>query len=831
MFPNFSSLDPVASETMFSRAGASLDVSKKMAWIRIISAVANGLVIETNPSISSFASNYGNTERSGKIGVDFSGNPVFAENDRAYRPSPTIDGIEIEGGNMGLSRKAKFNITCYSLAQADLLSQYMLEPGYTLLVEFGWNSIDSMTQRIPLGNRSDVVCSFISFNDYAKVKKHRTDSKGEYEGFMGYITDSSFVSSNDETYILNVEITTLGEIPTYLQVHRANVDPTQPPTGNNQFDVSDIKKSSENASTIGISLFQQMFNKLPGIKQTQEVKKLQNEVDINGNKWSHEGNYINIDETTRETIMGILEDRNDVDDLPDGTSLISDQSFIRLELAFEILNKFTINLKSKKSASTCKCETYDFRINTNDTIIRAHPWMFSTDSSKLYIPNRRLPNFDLARAIKKGGDDITQNVINVDSLGNPNTIVDGCPFPPTEGDIYEFPSLSELKDEFSMDSRLNAMSLDAKPGEWGYLRNLYINYDFFIQVLNRSDYVAKDVYYEILNGLSSAVNSYWDFDIFNVPTPKENSQGSLSLHMAIRDMSFTGRVSVSKNDDSPNYVTINNQQVPVFNASGIDCPFLSSKINIEMPAAKRNQVLAKRNTRYPYKRNTQIDSQPISATAGNVFATDYPDPVLLVLNSFEIVEEEEEPQLQQSDDVNTPRGWKQSFGQLLGIVDSPEEQKTKAKLKKNVDFFTQRATILPLIKNRKTKADEDTPLEQVVIVGAWNDPSLLKRVELEYIKRETRAESNVGGRFGLGSQQTNKENGTSDPTVELNAAIIGIEFEFEIIGLSSISVGDLFRVRGLPGAFNNSTFQVFSITHNLSNGFWTTSVTSKQRQI
>lgn len=827
LFPNFSALSKITSEQLFKRAGANVDVSKKQAWIRIISPVDNGLVMETFSTVSSFAENYGNKERSGKIGVDFAGKPVFAPNDRAYRPSPTIDGIEVEGGNMGLSRKTKFKVTCYSLAQADLLSKYLLEPGYTLLVEFGWNSNDALAQRILLGDKSKIICDFISFNDYIKVQKHRTDSKGEYEGFMGYITDSSFSSTDDEQYLLDVEITSLGEIPTYLQVHRTNVDATKPPSGNNQFKVRDINSDAASSSTIGRSLFQIMYNKLTGAKQTLEVKNMINETDGNNNPWSDAGNYINMDkEIHKNTIKSVKKNKGAEAAEEAGVDLdpiISDQSFIRLELAFEILNKFTINLKpSTPNKNSCGCETYDFRINTYDTIIRAHPWMFSTDSSKLYIPNRQLPNFNL-QAVLTSKSTISGGVIDLQQLGNSDYVVDGCPFaatagPQTDGtskstikEIYEFPSRVELKDAVVWDDNLKVMQIDAKAGEWGYLRNLYINFDFFIEVLNRSDYVAKDVYYEILNGISSAANSYWDFDIFNVPKVEKNEEGQLDLHMAIRDMTFTGRITVSTTKDT-NYITINNMEVPIFNASGIDCPFLSSNVNISMPAAKRNQVLAQRNSQNPASKFTQIDSQPINSTKNNIFAKYSPDPVLEVLNSFEVVlnsgpqsegarargEGKKEPE-------ETRYFWQKSVA----------EEKAEAAIKKNVEYFTQRATILPLIKSRKEKISNDTNLNDFLIVGAWNDPVLLKRVELEYISRESQIYNYV----------------STDGNIDLNAAIIGIDFTFDVIGISSISVGDIFRIKGLPGTFNNSTFQVFTVTHTLSDGFWKTSVTSKQRQL
>ena len=49
--------------------------------------------------------------------------------------------------------------------------------------------------------------------------------------------------------------------------------------------------------------------------------------------------------------------------------------------------------------------------------------------------------------------------------------------------------------------------------EWGYLKDLYIDFDFFSECIESTGLFTKDVYYKILNGLSSAVNMIWDFQI------------------------------------------------------------------------------------------------------------------------------------------------------------------------------------------------------------------------------------------------------------------------------------------------------------------------------
>lgn len=775
------------SDMLLTNKGRNLTMSKKMSWVRISSALGGkGLSIQSFPEKSTFADRYGNSTRSGNIGVDFDGNAVYAESDRAHRPSPTIGSLNIQNGNKGLSRKATFAITCYSLKQAELLAPYLMEPGYTLLIEFGWNSIESLSQLNKLN-----ACEIAKFNNYSYIKNKREKSNGEYDGFMGYITNGGFTNGNDDTYVIDVEITTLGEIPTYLQTQK-KTNPESTDKGqntevvtNNPYKVSDINTTSE--SDVGKALFQQMFNRLPGIKQTKQTKGLINKKDKRGNLWSHKGNFINIDETVRNTIMqqlsGNIVAGNEKVQIPDGLQLIGEQSYIRLELAFELLNQFGSNLTPKPPTKACSgAETMNYRIDTSKTLIRGHKHMFSIDGSKLFIPNKNLPDFGLVRTLTS--NDAVDNSKLVD-VKNPTIVSRANIF---EDDNYAFPQLKPLEnvDEFTIPG---SIPIKTQAYEWGYLDDLFVNFEFFLEVINRPNYVAKDVYYEILNGISSAANSYWEFEITDLPQQSNINKENYPYQMVVRDLTFTGRVGSQIDDDS---LKVNGQSVPRFFATGVDSPFLTAGLNIEIPAAKRNSVLGKRSSK---KQEVLTEGQSIDIST-NIFAK-LEDPVITILNSLNVDLDGE-----LSEDGETTGG-------------NTEEADAETIREQNLEFFMNRATIIPTIQDRKTKINlkssfwtsnsSKDKLDAILLVGAWNDPAIFKALEV---------------------QHEVKEDGSKN-----NPAILGIEFKFDIMGISGLKIGDLFQIRDLPGEFKNGVFQVWSIEHNLSDNLWKTSVTSRQRNI
>ena len=115
-FPQLSAINSTILERINSRIGNNLEASRLKPWIRIISSVGNWLQIESIPNSDNFTTRYGDYQKSGAIGLDINGKPVYVPNEkRGLRPSPTIDGLSVSNGSSGLSRKITFTITAYTL--------------------------------------------------------------------------------------------------------------------------------------------------------------------------------------------------------------------------------------------------------------------------------------------------------------------------------------------------------------------------------------------------------------------------------------------------------------------------------------------------------------------------------------------------------------------------------------------------------------------------------------------------------------------------------------------------------------------------------------------
>jgi len=830
VFPALGALQKYTVDLMKSRANNNIDTSKLLAWIRISSAgtvgkhpaiqktnvtgtllngentvaEGKGLILESLPENNSFTTAYGGNSRSGRVGTDFKGNSVYTDSpDRAHRPSPTIDSLTIENGGRGLTRKASFDIKCYTLSQAEIVTKHFYEPGFAVLVEFGWNTRDSINSKADLKQKGP--CAIAAYNNYNTILSKRKKSNGTYDGFMGRITGGGYKNAENDTYIVSVELVSIGQVPAYLQVQKNGVllndkfSAISTDTGI-KFKPEAIDTAAKNKNTYGRGLFMQMYNKLPLAKQTELVKNLvkDNQVDKRGRPWNDPGNYINIDDEIRKDIGSLagstIKLKTDTasnititSDIPDGIELISEKhSFIRIELAFAILNTYNANLEPLPAKNCSEVTTYSYKINTRDTVIRAHSHIFSTDLSKLYIPNSKLPEFGLVNAITSHKL-IDKWPIDVDRIENnvSGSVVNGNMFEDDSNNDYAFPQTHDSLPKFLKETQT---SVTYKAENYGYLDDLYINFDFFINVISRSNYVAKDIYYELLNGISSAANSYWEFEIYeNANNPikfgkKSKSKSTLpNYQLEIKDTTFLGNIDKTK------------LKIPEFQSKGIGCPFLSSDLNMDIPAIMQNTILGQRSS---LKVETQAEGQPLPRS---FFFSKTQDRVVAILNSFKSVNN-------------------------ATVEPSPTSSKKLSQdqiKKQNLELYMKKAIIIPKHQFR-SRADirngwfdwlsssNKTTVENFFLVGGWSDSSLLTTIRL----RDEGKLSIANGSHSIS-----------------NPAILSIEFNFEIHGISGLKIGDLFRIIDLPSVFKSGTFQIMEVSHDISDNLWKTTVKATMRNI
>ena len=836
-FPQRANLNESITKTILSRAGNNTLMSEKVPWIRVTSCLHKFLTLESTPMTDSFGDRYGSSGKSGRIGIDSDGKSVYANElndasgnsigqDRSFRPSPTIESVAVTQGNEGLSKKTNFTIKCFTMAQAEALLQYFLEPGTNILVEWGFNENDSVLQKTIID-----ACEIADYHNIKTLTNKRKKSKGTYDATFGIVTGGGMGFGDAETYQIEVEITSMGEMPAYLQHHKNTRTGTEGlnDTGK-EFDVADINDDAEEENSVGKALFKQMFNDLPAHKRIDVIKNLELE------PWAtNEGNFVNMDKEIRTDLIEATKkgelhsDKKDADgediSIPTDTPLFDTDRYIRVALAFTILD-LTHTKEFKSQRIGCKnVSTQNPYINWRKTICRAHKNIFSTRGDKLMIPNKSAPNFDLASALSsqaEAGDTIETNEAGkIVVQGDRGTMPDGL------SDNFKFPQSVPIDYEGQAAFDSDYEPVKYKAHEWGYLKDLFINFDFFIDCIKSPGLLTKDVYYKILNGLSSGVNMYWDFQIVErgKEIPDDEDEKDPCLKWWRKNLE-----SECRNGDNELQIvcfnstgnTTNELGQAKFQSRGLKSPFLSAELTMDIPSAMKGQLVM--------QKGSDKDSTPNAEQKDKDFQglfTKYQDAVNVVLNPLRKAdekaeearrkEEEEAALAKEREDESPGERSRRKEKERNAKKKEREEQK-----KSNYEAFGNMATIVPRVQYRDANLDvkasffnlsgNDVNIEDLMMVVAYDDESTLKSVE----------EYNSGKIEGKYIQDKDKGR---------NAIPLPIKFNFTVHGISGIRVGDTFNIFDLPGNYKKKIFQVTQVEHEIEQSIWKTSVQSMLVQI
>ena len=805
----FSNIYPKLAQLLKQRGGNNsphkLDgtggVSGMSAWIRVVSGVEDGLVLESIGGANTFDMAYGSHagNKSGMIGTNFGGTPIYADGtDRALRPSPVITNFASDDYLEG-TRQITFKIKCFTLPQAQKLAEYYLEGGFHVLIEWGWNTSKSRSQLSPL-----TVCDIVKYNNWRHITNKWTNSDYQYDAVLGIVVGGGIKFGDNETYELEVKVTGMGQPALMMQTHR-DANPTSTPKKDSglTFTAEEIDSATGNPN-IGKGLFMQMFNELPGQKRTALVKKLIDTPDL-----ANAANFINMDKVMRDSLSDTLSkadtelktgDDTKEAKIPKDVPLVTKDRFIRFELACAIINAYPIKLEPQGTGCG---KSRSQKINIENTVIAGFPHMFSTDRTKLVIPNTTAPNFKLVEALSatKGLTDFIDfgnlnnnaNLANLHPQGDASTPTNSNGSAPGYGGFsktpnypvpYAFPAKYKLSLSNGQDSTFDTVNEDI--GFWGHLKNLYINFDFFVECISKPNLVVRDVFHEMLNGMSSACNSIWKFHITETINPTTGD-----LEMTVQDLNFSGIVDVDG--------------VTSFQSRGVESPFLECDFSVEVSQAQMSSQVQK-------KQNDSFDHGPEvnpRTMRGNVWSN-REDKVSSMLYGLKSIK----PQEKVTVDNNAPKSKK-----------SAEELENDARAA-NYEYYTKTGAVVPKVQDRNGKLDvtkttfdmagNDTTIQELLQVVAWNDTAALRQV---FLVDKGLASGGAGGRSKSSNNKQNPPFGVGS-------------FNFKVHGVPGFKVNDKFRIDGVPKQFTYPNFfQIVKINHTLDGMMWTTDVTGEFRTI
>jgi hypothetical protein len=884
-YPIFSEIDTGIYENISSVGqnsnpiikNVSANASSHYPWLRAISGTGNGCIMYSNPDIPlimtptkitkadgtidyiNSPSVYGDRKNSGMIGYDWAGKPVYPENtidigNFVLKPSPLITGLEIKEGKDQISREGSLTIKCFSLGQCEAIQTYFMEPGHSLLIEYGWSSMQSLKELIDISSPGKIPTLVADANLNAdELYKKRKNSKGEYDSFFGFIVGGSTTSDGDN-FIITVRLRGMPGLPTWMQLQK-NINPIVVVKDKNGKVVSSsvaiiptttlfgeseiIVAAGRDGVISGERRYKWMFNELPPIRQTPAVKALVANVTANNNNFGY-WDLINFDYYVSQQLKAFsasgwtlswpfykgsaeiqIKDASISKD-----KVISKNRYINFALAITILNK-------NNGLSSYKVGDKEVKVKISPMAdIGAFPGIFSTRASKLLIPGK-IPNF---YSFYLSPNSIDSNEILKESNFIDNSI---------HGKEYVY-NATTGKNELQnfMYSFVQESDLSPKAGYlgqyevskyWGKLQYLYVNFDLFSNILKNSiNKSIREVLLELLNEMSSAVNSFWNFQLVE----KVDENGNIQI--GIIDENFSG---------------INKKIPKIFYHSGESSVFLEADMDINIPAEMTNALILRRldYTSNPdqhilkpigafsplpdkflksvdYKATPNVNTGNPARETATQKAEDLKKQIEALNNTFTsetaYVGTQVITQYKNSaGDVVYSTIYDGTSGRITTLYDKGSAGQDYEKLINDLAQAENdsKTNVQMAVENNLKKID--------VLPNPWN--TSVNSSALQATADFTTFDNNFKIYCCDDTQLFDilKNNAFETYPSDKTSPPLPIKYTFKILGKSGLRRGDVFNVIGIPRKYaKHGFFQIVNIEQNIVGNLWTTTVTGQYRQ-
>jgi hypothetical protein len=139
-------------------------------------------------------------------------------------PMPGIIGLDIATKSAyGSLRQAKLSFVVHNLKQLETMEMLYMRPGYPIVVEWQWSpyihSEDGIINRTHRISSDILFAEKVSQQDvYSAIINLKKESEGNYDGFLGFVTNFGFQARPDGGFDCYSEIVSMGEVIDSLKI-------------------------------------------------------------------------------------------------------------------------------------------------------------------------------------------------------------------------------------------------------------------------------------------------------------------------------------------------------------------------------------------------------------------------------------------------------------------------------------------------------------------------------------------------------------------------------------------------------------------------------------
>jgi hypothetical protein len=203
-------------------------LNTRTAWVRMTSGV--NIVNASGTYTNNLAEQYvlqGGVLNNNKLkyGLQTGGSydiasPGGTPHRMGIRPMPGITNVNIQSKSAyGSLQEATVSFVAWDIKQLEELELLYMRPGYTVLLEFGWNYVNPMPKYDILNKKE------ISLNDaFAEIYNLIDRSSGNYDALLGYVKNYNWTARDDGGYNCTTTIISLGEVLESLKCNWVPID-------------------------------------------------------------------------------------------------------------------------------------------------------------------------------------------------------------------------------------------------------------------------------------------------------------------------------------------------------------------------------------------------------------------------------------------------------------------------------------------------------------------------------------------------------------------------------------------------------------------------------